>query len=128
MFMSRYTAKMLTVLGLMLFPHHGLWGSEKAVIRLVDSIAVRAPEITLGEIATVESDDPHLKESLIHFVVGVAPQVGRSRLVSSYKIKSLLAKNGFDSAVIHGVQSTVVTEATVMRRDEIKVADDGFNS
>lgn len=94
--------------------------SVQANVRLIDTVAVRAPLVSLGEIAHIESPNESLKKQLIHLVVGEAPQMGRSRIISSFRIKGILKKEGVDGVQVYGVQSLVNTESKKLSRDEMK--------
>ena len=55
-----------------------------ATVRLLNFVEVQAPEITLGEIPAVDSDDQQLKMKLINIVIDQAPRIDTTRLISSY--------------------------------------------
>jgi flagella basal body P-ring formation protein FlgA len=79
-------------------------------LRLVDQVSVRAPTITLGEIAVIEIDDPALHKQVSNLVVGKTPSIGKSRNVSAYNIRSALARAGVSDMEIFGSSSKVRTE------------------
>ncbi|MFT4552147.1 MAG: flagella basal body P-ring formation protein FlgA [Chlamydiales bacterium] len=108
------------VLGMWGFPYLEADVRDLADVRLVDAIVVRAPNVTLGEIASIETEDDLLKKRLINLVVGEAPRVGASKIVSSYKIKGILSRGGLRGVNVHGVQSTVSIETRMMEKDELK--------
>ena len=85
-------------------------GSAEVEVRLIDRVAVRAPDITLGEIAIVEGIDSELCEQLRKLSLGITPRTGQSRIVSAYTIRSLLQKHQVTEPIIHGLQSSVTTE------------------
>ena len=108
------------VLGMWTCPSLEAESRNFADVRLVDSIVVRAPNVTLGEIASIETDDDLLKKRLINLVVGEVPRVGASKIISSFKIKGILSRANFRGVNVHGVQSTVSTESRMMGKDEMK--------
>jgi flagella basal body P-ring formation protein FlgA len=118
-----YKVRVLSILFLMTmwaFPSLKAENSNRADIRLVDSIAVRVPNVTLGEIASIETENNLLKMRLINLVVGEPPRVSGSKIISSFKIKSILTREGIRNVDVHGIQSTVVTETRFMEKDELK--------
>lgn len=94
--------------------------SYEAYVRLIDYIAVPSPKVLLGDIANIESENKELRERLIRLVVGGAPKISSSRIISSFRIKNLLEKEGFASIKVYGVQSTVTIEEREFSREEIK--------
>lgn len=95
-------------------------GGALAYIRLIDNIAVRAPLITLGEISSIETKDPVLKKHLINLVIEEVPRVGSSKVISSFRIKAILKREGISGVVVYGIQSTVMTETRKIFQKELK--------
>ncbi len=92
----------------------------EAIIRLVDKISVRAPVVTLGEIASIESENDALRTQLLQLPVGDVPRVGSSRIISSFKIKSILQNEGLSNVKVYGIQSTVEVETRLVDEEEIR--------
>lgn len=96
-----------------------LWGAE-AQVRLIDTIAVQVPDVTLGEIAQIQCDNPDLKQQLMDLVIADAPRIGVPRLITSYKVNNILKARGLDSKVdVLGKQTTVSTEARLVQDEEM---------
>lgn len=93
---------------------------EAAEIHLIDEMAIEAPTIYLGAIATITSDNPHLQQRLASLEVGHAPNLNNSRQISTYKIRALLQRAGFDNVHITGSSCTVTTHSREMHTEEIK--------
>lgn len=93
--------------------------SESVKVHLLDQAIVSAPEVTLGEIATIEGP-AELTENLKGIFLAWAPEVGRKGAISSYRIKSLLDKEGVENLQVLGMQSTFTTEKTAIPKEEIK--------
>lgn len=117
---SEMIAAIFLVLGMWAFPSLEAEVRDLADVRLVDTIVIRAPNVTLGEIASIETDDDLLKKRLINLVVGEAPRVGGSKIVSSFKIKGILNREGLRGVNVYGVQSTVSIETRMMEKDELR--------
>ena len=94
--------------------------ASEASIRLVDTIAVQAPNITLGEIASIESDNPYLKQQLFDLHIADAPRIGSPKVISSYALQSILKDEGFDNVEIFGTQSTTYTETYTVPKEELQ--------
>lgn len=95
-------------------------GAQGATVTLIDTIAVEAPHIHLGSIATVETGDAALTKRLSSLVVGEAPSLNQSRLISAYKIRALLKRQGFSEVEVRGHQSIVNTLSREISREELK--------
>lgn len=91
-----------------------------AELRLVDSIAVRAPSVELGEIATLDVADPDRREALAKLVVATAPRIGRNATISAFKVKALLRKAGMGDVIVRGLRTTVTTEARELGTAELE--------
>jgi flagella basal body P-ring formation protein FlgA len=92
-----------------------------AEVRLIDSIAVEAPWIKLGEIATIQSSDPELKKELSEMVVENAPTITSPRLITPFKIKSALKNIGKqENVIVYGQQCHVYLETRILHSNEIK--------
>ena len=96
------------------------YSAENASIRLVDSIAVRAPFIELGEIAVIECENEAFKKDLMSLRLEKAPSAGSSRIISSFKVEAVLAKAGFGSFTnVFGEQSAVKIEERLVSDNEM---------
>lgn len=93
--------------------------ASRGVIQLVDSIAVDAPTITLGEIAVIDTPEPALREALTSLRIGDTPRIGDTTLVSSYKIQSLLKNANIDDVTIRGEQSKVKTRSRIVQESDL---------
>ena len=91
-----------------------------AEARLTDTTSVYGPDVELGEIASIETDDKTLESELVKLKVGQAPSVGRSRAISSYKIRAALEKAGHADLVLHGFQTIVYTESRKLEENELQ--------
>lgn len=94
-------------------------GAQGKIV-LVDEIAVEAPDIRLGDIASLQVQDDQLRERLANLVVDEAPNLGRSRLVSAYKLRALFEREGIEGVDVQGSQSIVMTAAREMKSEEVE--------
>lgn len=92
-------------------------------VRLMDSIAVEAPYIELGEIAFIESGNLREKKALQKLVVAEAPKNAHPKVISAYRIRSLLeAKGLLENTEVLGSQTTVTLLSRVVEQEEITAA------
>jgi flagella basal body P-ring formation protein FlgA len=97
--------------------------ASHAEVRLMDSIAVEAPTIELGEIAYIETEDLELRNSLADVVICEAPRGSNSRIISSYRIKAILEEAGLsESCEVLGGQTTVSLSTRVVDNEELVAA------
>lgn len=102
-------AKLITFLMLLLGAP--LQGEEiKATVRLIERAYVTAPEISLGEIAHIETENAALHETLKNFPVDKAPRVGRKKMVSAYRLRGMLEEKGLTNVEVVGLQALAKTE------------------
>lgn len=109
-----------SILLTLLFITQSIYGSNQAMIRLVDAIAVQGPTIELGEIATIQCADPALKNRLLQVDLGEVPAMGKTKFVSSFRIQGILEKQGLGDVELLGTQSVVSTEFRKVPREEIR--------
>ncbi len=91
-----------------------------AEIRLMDSADIEGSQIALGAIAVIDTEDADLKQRLLDFEIGESPKIGQSRLISSYKVRSLLKKEKIEDVKVLGGQSTVHTLSKKLSKDAIQ--------
>ncbi len=89
-------------------------------VRLVDQVAVRAPTITLGEIAVIDTHDLTLRDQLKDLELGPVPALGRNRVISAFKIRSALSKANLSHVKLFGLQTSIYTEAEKLSSEVIK--------
>lgn len=120
--MRRFNLKILLFSMLMIFSYPSIAHAKKvkAHVHLIDFITVKAPQITLGKIASIETKDSQLEEKLTQLVIDDVPIVGLSRIISSYKVKSILSSEDIEDVQVHGVQSSVYTESRELPSESIK--------
>ncbi|OUN01053.1 MAG: flagella basal body P-ring formation protein FlgA [Firmicutes bacterium ZCTH02-B6] len=76
-------------------------GDWLAVVRIHPQPSVTGPEILLGEIAAVETDDPQLREQLAGLSVGRAALPGYGRELNVGTMRVRLRQAGFPERLIH---------------------------
>lgn len=93
-------------------------------VRLLEHAEAEGPEILLQDVALVEGDQSALKEALMKIPLGKVPVLGRSQLVSAFKIQRLLEKNFHfeerQKISLYGSQSYVSTKSRHVSSQEIK--------
>jgi flagella basal body P-ring formation protein FlgA len=94
-----------------------VYGTE---VRLIDQVAIQAPSITLGEIAIIDSNDRELRGQLAQLVVGQAPALGKKRIITAMKIRSVIAGTELSMPTIKGIRSSVQTESRALSSEELK--------
>jgi flagella basal body P-ring formation protein FlgA len=99
--------------------HASAWAAQ-ATIRLADEIAVQPPEVTLGQIASIECSDESLREKLLHLKITKAPSIKNSKVITAYKIRQLLEKQGIADVEITGEQSVISLETKTLSSNELK--------
>lgn len=121
--MKNFSIKILITFFLTLFscsPLLSIEGSKRVVIKLIDDIAVTAPEILLHEIAEIETADESLKEDLKTVSLGKVPAIGLSDNISARDVERELNKLGVEDVEVLGIQSSVYTLSKKIDRDQIK--------
>lgn len=93
---------------------------QGAQVRLVDRIAVDEPPITLGKIAAIEGATEKEKQTLLQLEVGDMPSVGRTRVISAFRIKNELQKAGLHRVSVKGMQSTVFVQTRIVPESELQ--------
>lgn len=91
-----------------------------AIIRLSSEANILAPVVRLGEIATIETEDQELEERLNKLILAKAPKIDSKNTISSYTIKNILRKEGFEKIKLFGFQTEVQTLSHTINRDELK--------
>ncbi|MCB1135862.1 MAG: flagellar basal body P-ring formation protein FlgA [Chlamydiia bacterium] len=89
-------------------------------IRLIDHIAVSGTDIHLGDIATVTADTEEQARKLRNVVISDLPSVGRTRVLSAFRIKHALQKQGWEDVSILGLQSTVAVQSRIVEEAELR--------
>lgn len=89
-------------------------------IRLLESCRIKTPEITLGDISVVKVADSNLKERLQGLVLADSPNIGQKRVISSYRVRSLLSQEGLEDVKVLGLHSTVNLESRAVSQQEIQ--------
>lgn len=109
-----------TLAVIILLPITAIAAPTTAKVRLIDTIAVEAPDITLGEIATIDTDNEALRERLANTVITAAPRVENPRILSALKVRAVLDREGYDNTVkVLGTQCHVSTQRRLVDDDEM---------
>jgi flagella basal body P-ring formation protein FlgA len=102
------------------FGAYALEKNSRATVKLIDSIAVTAPSITLGEISEIESKNTELKESLEKIIIDRVPAIGLSKSISAYRVKQALEDKNIRGVEVLGIQSAVYTLSKKISKKELK--------
>lgn len=101
-----------------------LSAGAQARLTLVDSIAVEAPSVRLADVASIETEDEALRQRLAQLIVGEAPNLSGSRLISAYRIRATLEKAQICEVEIQGTQTTVTTAVRELSGDDVQALVD----
>lgn len=93
---------------------------NRATISLLEEVAVTAPDVKLGEIAVIDSQDESFKEYLKSLVVDPVPPLGVKKSISSYRIKQVLQANEVEGVAVKGIQSGIYTLSKTIEREELE--------
>jgi flagella basal body P-ring formation protein FlgA len=91
-----------------------------ASVRLMDSVVIEAPIVTLGEVAYIECDDEAMRRDLSEIYLDRAPALGRYGIISSFKVKSRLQREGFSDVKVFGMQACVETAKKELSRKDVE--------
>jgi len=109
-----------TLASLLMVPLCCYAARHAAEVRLIDTIAVQAPHVALGEIATIEAENPLLKQQLIDLIITSAPSISNPKVISALKIRSSLEKAGFpDDIKVIGTQTLASLETRTVTDSEV---------
>ena len=85
-----------------------IWGvktapaaAEITTIRVLNRVEVENEEILLGQIASIEGNDPQLKQQLGEIVIGKAPSPGKTRQYEQQYLQKRLAKHDINPAAVN---------------------------
>ncbi len=92
-----------------------------AEVRLIDAVSVKAPSVTLGQIASITTNNEALRARLNALTIMPVPNLSAPGVVSAYKVKSLLEREGLgNSTIVYGTQSLVTTECREVNAIELR--------
>ncbi len=94
--------------------------TELAHVRLISEASILAKNITLSDIALVETADCTLEQELLSLEIAQMPPVGAQKTISSYAIKNLLMKEGYSGVKVHGLQTAVTMKTRAISKAEIQ--------
>lgn len=89
-------------------------------IQLIEHIGVSSPVVILNDIAHVQGADPILNQKVGGVVVDTISNVDSIRVISAFKIKQALEKEGYANCLVKGLQSKVYVETKSIGHHKIE--------